>query len=149
MGIFNRNKSSKSSMNGDQSSTNGSLGRGGSTPSIKSPLPGKGGNGPLSPGPLAIPEIAIPRPPDPHLDPAAYLRSIHAVRDRTKWVFTKAKRNQLNHFDVDMSKFRDTADYVVSIIKVRRPFLLCGLSFNAKRNAARLCTRLQINPSAR
>ena len=30
----------------------------------------------------------------------------------------KAKRNQLNHFDVDMSKFEDTTKFVVSIIKV-------------------------------
>lgn len=30
----------------------------------------------------------------------------------------EAKVNALHHFDVDMSKFKDTAGYVVSIIKV-------------------------------
>lgn len=30
----------------------------------------------------------------------------------------KAKRNQLNHFEVDMTKFKDTTKFVVSIIKV-------------------------------
>ena len=31
----------------------------------------------------------------------------------------KAKKNQLKHFTVDMSKFGDVASFVVSIIKVR------------------------------
>lgn len=65
-----------------------------------------------------IPEIPIPKAPDPNTNPVAYLRSIHAVRDRSKLVLDKAKKNQLKHFDVDMSKFGDTASYVVSIIKV-------------------------------
>lgn len=30
----------------------------------------------------------------------------------------KARKNELSHFDVDFSKFRPTAQYVVSIIKV-------------------------------
>jgi hypothetical protein len=59
----------------------------------------------------------MPRPPDPNVDPAAYLRSIYAVRERTKLVSEKAKRNQLKHFDVDMTKFGETAAYMVSIIK--------------------------------
>ncbi|KAJ5272545.1 hypothetical protein N7478_007670 [Penicillium angulare] len=67
--------------------------------------------------PASIPEMPIARPPDPALDPAAYLRSIHAVRDRARIVLDKAKRNQLHHFDVDLSKFKATASYVVSIIK--------------------------------
>lgn len=66
----------------------------------------------------AIPEIDIPEAPDPNKEPARYLRSIYAVRDRTRLVFEKTKTNQLNHFDIDMTKFQDTADYVVSIIKV-------------------------------
>lgn len=65
-----------------------------------------------------MPDIAIPDPPDPTSNPAGYLRSIHAVRERTKLVLEEAKINALNHFDVDLSKFKDTADYVVSIIKV-------------------------------
>lgn len=68
----------------------------------------------------SIPEIEIPEPPDPKTKPAAYLRSIHAVRERSTIVLERAKVNQLNHFDVDMTKFQDTADYVTSIIRVRR-----------------------------
>ncbi|KIW90590.1 uncharacterized protein Z519_08373 [Cladophialophora bantiana CBS 173.52] len=64
-----------------------------------------------------MPEIAMPEPPDPISKPAAYLRSIYAVRERTRLVLEEAKVNALNHFDVDLSKFKDTADYVVAIIK--------------------------------
>jgi hypothetical protein len=39
-------------------------------------------------------------------------------------VLEKAKKNQLKHFTVDMSKFHDTATYVVSIIKAR---ITCGV----------------------
>ncbi|KAL4883031.1 hypothetical protein BJY04DRAFT_31993 [Aspergillus karnatakaensis] len=67
--------------------------------------------------PSSIPELSIASPPDPALDPAAYLRSIHAVRQRAHVITRKAKRNALNHFDVDMTKFAETASYVVSIIK--------------------------------
>lgn len=63
-------------------------------------------------------DIPIPPAPDPKTKPAAYLRSIHAVRERSTIVLSKAKSNSLNHFDVDLSKFQDTADYVVAIIKV-------------------------------
>ncbi|KAI9803919.1 MAG: hypothetical protein M1825_001799 [Sarcosagium campestre] len=56
-------------------------------------------------------------PVDPSIDPAGYLRSINAVRDRSRFVFEKALRNELLHFTVDMSKFSETAAYVVSIIK--------------------------------
>jgi hypothetical protein len=65
-----------------------------------------------------IPDVLIPKPPDPWQDPAGYLRSIHAVRERSTLVLEKAKRNQLRHFEVDMARFADTASYVVSIIKV-------------------------------
>lgn len=68
---------------------------------------------------VSIPDIYIPPAPDPVTKPAQYLRSIYAVRDRSKIVLEKAKKNQLNHFDVDLSRFQDTADYVVSIIKVQ------------------------------
>ncbi|EZF79028.1 hypothetical protein H105_00022 [Trichophyton soudanense CBS 452.61] len=70
-----------------------------------------------SPTSHPIPEATMAPPPDPNLDPAAYLRSIHAVRQRCGLVMEKAKENQLNHFDVDMSKFQTTAQYIVSIIK--------------------------------
>jgi len=67
----------------------------------------------------SIPEIDIPQPPDRDAKPAQYLRSIYAVRERSRVVLDMAKVDKLNHFDVDMSKFQDTADYVVAIIKVR------------------------------
>jgi hypothetical protein len=62
--------------------------------------------------------VPLPKAPDPTLDPAGYLRSIYAVRERSKLVLEKAKKNQLKHFTVDMSKFGDVASFVVSIIKV-------------------------------
>lgn len=68
----------------------------------------------------AMPDVPIPDPPDPRSHPAAYLRSIHAVRQRSQLVLEEAKSNALNHFDVDLSKFRDTAEYVVAIIKVSK-----------------------------
>lgn len=67
----------------------------------------------------SLPNIQLPRAPDPNLDPAGYLRSIYAVRERSRLVLEKAKKNQLRHFTVDMSKFQDTANYVVAIIKVQ------------------------------
>lgn len=66
----------------------------------------------------SIPKIPIPEAPDPEVNPAGYLKSIHAVRERSRVVLEKAKKDQLNHFDVDLTKFEDTADYVTSIIKV-------------------------------
>ena len=68
---------------------------------------------------MAITDVDIPPAPDPKSHPAAYLRSIYAVRQRSRLVFDKARTNRLKHFDVDESKFKDVADYVVSIIKVR------------------------------
>lgn len=66
-----------------------------------------------------VPDSPLPKAPDPHHDPAGYLRSIYAVRERCGLVLDRAKLNTLAHFNVDMSKFADTANYVVSIIKVR------------------------------
>lgn len=65
-----------------------------------------------------IPDVPLPRAPDPATHPVQYLRSVYAVRDRSKLVLSLAKRNQVKHFDVDMSKFADTARYVCSIINV-------------------------------
>jgi hypothetical protein len=65
-----------------------------------------------------IPHVTLPTAPDPNVDPVAYLRSIYAVRERSRIVMEKARNNQLRHFSVDMTKFADTARYVVSIIKV-------------------------------
>jgi hypothetical protein len=57
------------------------------------------------------------------------------VRERSKYVFELAKRNKSKHFDVDMTKFADTARFVVSIINVSFAMLtqnirkmICGAS---------------------
>jgi hypothetical protein len=62
--------------------------------------------------------MSVADAPDPGKDPIAYLRSINAVRERSRLVLQKAHANQLNHFEVDLNKFPSTANYVVSIIKV-------------------------------
>lgn len=62
--------------------------------------------------------MSVHEPPEPGVDPVGYLRSIRAVRERTRLVFEKAQSNQLKHFVVNLDKFADTADYVTSIIKV-------------------------------
>lgn len=64
------------------------------------------------------PKVDMPKPPDPNLDPAAYLRSLGAVRERSKIMTERALQNTLNHFDVDMSKFSDVTTFVCGIIKV-------------------------------
>ena len=74
---------------------------------------------PLTPfSPTSFPRIDIPRPPDPQLDPAGYLRSLGAVRERCKIITDKALRDDLRHFDVDMQKFADVVIFVANIIKV-------------------------------
>lgn len=106
MGLFSR-KTPKEKANGNLPTSNESL-----SPAHKQT------NGFAFESP-SLPDVTLPAPPDPKLDPAAYLRSIYAVRDRTKYVFSQVKRNKLMHFDVDMSKFPETAAYLVSIINVR------------------------------
>lgn len=69
---------------------------------------------------------SLPKPPDPNVDPAGYLRSIYAVRERSRVIMALAEKNELRHFDVDMSKFADTSRFVVSIIKV------CPLVFDIR-----------------
>lgn len=106
--LFGR-KSSKPAISPGESLPNTSNG------SLKSPSLPNTSNG--SKTPVMMPDVPLPRAPDPALDPAGYLRSIYAVRERSRLVLDKAKANQLKHFTVDMSKFQDTAGYVVSIIK--------------------------------
>lgn len=84
---------------------------------------------PLTPYSPMIPRVDMPKPPDPNLDPAAYLRSLNAVRDRSKIVTEKALTNSLRHFDVDMSKFPDVVSFVCGIIKVRC-VCVCGCACN-------------------
>ncbi|KAF4978650.1 hypothetical protein FZEAL_5012 [Fusarium zealandicum] len=76
-------------------------------------------NSPATPmgSPIKLPKIDLPRPPDPQLDPAGYLRSLGAVRERSKIITDKALRDDLKHFDVDMDKFSDVVTFVTGIIK--------------------------------
>jgi hypothetical protein len=114
MGLFKR-KDSKNSIQSDRDEQDSfASANSARTSSASLRSPGYKGSG----LPASIPEISIAKPPDPALDPAAYLRSIHAIRERTSIVYDKAKRNELNHFDVDMTKFPTTASYIVSMIKV-------------------------------
>ncbi|KAL2040560.1 hypothetical protein N7G274_006539 [Stereocaulon virgatum] len=111
MGLFNK-KNAKPNTNGDARSSNGSSLSASS--GLKSPsLPTRNSAG-YSPSAI---DVSLPAPPDPTLDPAAYLKSIFAVRARCGLVYQRAKRNQLAHFDVDASKFGETAAYLVSILK--------------------------------
>ncbi|KAI6081822.1 DUF1688-domain-containing protein [Hypoxylon rubiginosum] len=72
---------------------------------------------PMTPHPHAMSRVNLPKPPDPSLDAAGYLRSLGSVRERSKIVTDKALRNALNHFDVDMAKFPDVVSFVCGIIK--------------------------------
>ncbi|KAK3679631.1 hypothetical protein LTR78_000006 [Recurvomyces mirabilis] len=107
MGLFSRKSSNRNQQNGDSNYSNGDL---------RPPYNMKRANSNPAEN-ASIPDIPLPKAPDPNLDPAGYLRSIYAVRERSRLVLDKAKRNQLRHFTVDMSKFADTANYVVAIIK--------------------------------
>ena len=69
--------------------------------------------------PLPVIGGDIPSPPNPSTDPAGYLRSIHAVRERSRVVFDKALNDELEHFIVDKSCFEGTAHYIANLIKVR------------------------------
>lgn len=83
---------------------------------------------PLTPFSPQIPKIDLPKPPDPDLDPAGYLRSLGSVRDRSRVIATKAVKNELHHFDVDMQKFPEVVSFVASIIRVSKhiPFWVVG-----------------------
>ncbi|KAI9047149.1 hypothetical protein LZ554_008603 [Drepanopeziza brunnea f. sp. 'monogermtubi'] len=114
MGLFSRKTKSSSS-------TTSSIRKNSSTADITSQSSQSSLRSPATPaftkmGPT-IPKIALPRAPDPNVDPAGYLRNIGAVRERCSMVMAKARRDELNHFDVDMTKFEDTTKFVVSVIK--------------------------------
>ncbi|KUL84943.1 hypothetical protein ZTR_07865 [Talaromyces verruculosus] len=112
MGLFKRKDSKHSIHSEEDQDAHSSHSTRNSTASLRSSAIKSTGNLPVS-----IPEVPISKPPDPNLDPAAYLRSIHAVRERSRIVLQRARADKLTHFDVDMSKFEATASYVVSIIK--------------------------------
>lgn len=86
--------------------------------------------------PNKLPKMDLPRPPDPQLDPAGYLRSLGAVRERTKIVFDKTLANKLQHFDVDMTKFPDVVTFVSGLIKV---CAAVGRSYPAKNTKLEPC----------
>jgi hypothetical protein len=116
MGLFKK-KASKASIGSEAKSF-----RKGSTTSVgssvKSPtsLTSKY-NGSYAAMPTII-STKLPPAPDPAMDPAAYLRSIYAVRERNKFVIEAALQNKLTNFNVDLDKLQDVVDYVAMIIKV-------------------------------
>ena len=125
MGLFSKKSSSRT--NSVTSENMHKAGRKGSqtslAASIKSPTSSaharastQGHHSTLLP---SIPAVDLPPAPDPQVDASGYLRSIFAVRERSRFVLQAALKNQLTNFTVDMSKFQDVAEYVVSIIKVR------------------------------
>ena len=138
MRLFNR-KSSKPTISPGGSQPNSSNG------SLRSPGPSTT-NGSR---PTSFPEVPLPRAPDPTLDPAGYLRSIYAVRDRSRLVLDKAKKNQLKHFTVDMSKFTDVASFVVSIVKVHNSPTAFPAFTMLTTTTARLRPRLRLDSSPR
>ena len=81
---------------------------------------------------VPVPRIDLPAAPDPQLDPSGYLRSIYAVRETSKHVIEAAKQNKLTNFDVDLDKFPDVVNYVVSIIKVGSMLLASPLAHPSK-----------------
>lgn len=66
-----------------------------------------------------LPQIELPTAPDPSTNPAGYLRSIYAVREQSKKVMERVWADDLNHFNVNVSKQGEIARYVSQIIKVR------------------------------
>lgn len=55
------------------------------------------------------------------MDPQVkYLLSLGSIRDRAKLVDEVARSGNLSHFDLHEDKLDDAADFVASVIKVRR-----------------------------
>ncbi|UNI18537.1 hypothetical protein JDV02_004800 [Purpureocillium takamizusanense] len=120
MGIFSRRE--KAPKGNSSLATSHSTGSVNSNHSRAIPSRTSGGSAtagtPMSPmSPVKLPKVDLPRPPDPQLDPTGYLRSLGAVRERSKIIFDKASRNELNHFDVDLDKLSDVVSFVSGLIK--------------------------------
>ncbi|PSK36569.1 hypothetical protein C1H76_9581 [Elsinoe australis] len=111
MGLFKNKSRNDSSItdNSDKNSVHGSISKAASI-YVKTVNSSPSAN-------ASLPNIPLPGAPDYSINPAGFLRSIHAVRSRSREVMHLAKKNQLKHFTVDMAKFEETAQYVVSIIK--------------------------------
>jgi len=122
MGLFSRLKSQKGSNTKTQVPSNGHI-NGKARPGVNGGMHGKGIMSetvvPVKEAPLS-PEIdgEVPPAPDPAVDAPGYLRSIQAVRERCMIVYDKAKKNELNHFDVDWDKLDETVHWVQGIVKV-------------------------------
>lgn len=103
-----------------------------------------GNNIPSTPMTAFHPRVDMPKPPDPNLDPAAYLRSLGAVRERSKIMTERALQNTLNHFEVDMSKFSDVSTFVCGIIKVSCLAVKCMIAcYQAAPDAQRKSSALR------
>ncbi|KAI9838441.1 MAG: hypothetical protein M1838_004607 [Thelocarpon superellum] len=119
MKLFSR-RPTRPTINSDAASFESDSTRKSSISGLKSPVKERLSNGSGPPmSPFIVPSLNLPvtKAPNPALDPAGYLRSIHAVRERCQLVLNRAYTGQLAHFDVDLSKFGETAMYVISIIK--------------------------------
>lgn len=154
MGIFSRKDKSSSVASGSTRHNSSVAPSVGDVKSVSSQTSLKSPITPAYNTRMSFPKIALPKAPDAHVDPAGYLRSIGSVRERCTIMLEKAQKNNLNHFDVDMSMFDATTKFVVSIIKVNiytTPHfsIIHQLSsFNAgSPTTARLCTRLCEYPS--
>lgn len=119
MGLFSKKSSSRANSVTSETFHKGSRkGSQTSVVSIKSSMQRTSTQSSGSPQLPSIPSVDLPPAPDPGLDPSGYLRSVHAVRERSRFVIEAARKNQLTNFTVDMTKWSDVAEYVVSIIKV-------------------------------
>ncbi|KAI0005793.1 DUF1688-domain-containing protein [Xylariaceae sp. FL0662B] len=127
MGLFSRRSKTPKVANfgangGDSSSINSESSNLKSNSTINSRMLNRTSAGsvpqtPLTPMTPHLPRVNLPKPPDPSLDAAGYLRSLGAVRERCKIVTDKALKNRLTHFDVDLDKFPNVVTFVCGIIK--------------------------------
>ncbi|CAJ2506571.1 Uu.00g007080.m01.CDS01 [Anthostomella pinea] len=129
MGLFSRKpktpkaiSSKPNTAGGDSASVNSQGSNLKSSSTVNSRMLNRTSAGSVPPTPLTpmtphLPKVNLPKPPDPSLDAAGYLRSLGAVRERSKIVTEKALRNKLTHFDVDLDRFPDVVTFVCGIIK--------------------------------
>ncbi|KFA77803.1 hypothetical protein S40288_00540 [Stachybotrys chartarum IBT 40288] len=119
MGMFSRkDKAPKSEQSIGTSNSSVSLNSSGSRGVLNRTSASSFTGNPKSPmSPVKLPKVDLPRPPDPQLDPAGYLRSLGAVRERSRIIFNKALRHELKHFDLDLNKLPDVVTFVAGLIK--------------------------------